>query len=182
MISAPALKVSLLPLRPARVVLYTARGRSARNFGSEDRIGDSSNDMRRKFKEIDYGGDIGIEAWGENTARALENATLGLFSLMVRGGVSSKVEREIAVQAASAEDLLIDWLSEVITTAASRGEVYCQTQIRSTGPAAVRGVIRGEPVESGRHDLRFDVKAATYHDVLFESGEDGCHVRVIFDL
>jgi SHS2 domain-containing protein len=138
--------------------------------------------MRRKYEEIDYGGDIGIEAWGEDTARVLEHATLGLFSLMVRGGVSVSVEREIAVQAASGEDLLVDWLSEVIANAASHGEVYCQTQIRSTGPAAVRGVIRGEPIQSGRHDLRFDVKAATYHDVLFERGEDGCHVRIIFDL
>jgi SHS2 domain-containing protein len=138
--------------------------------------------MEQRFEEFDYGGDIGIEAWGENTARVLEHATLGLFSLMVRGGVTVRVEREIAVRAASAEDLLIDWLSEVIATAGSHGEVYCQTQIYSTGPAAVRGVIRGEPIQSRRHDLRFDVKAATYHEVLFESGEDGCHVRVIFDL
>ena len=138
--------------------------------------------MKQKFREIDYGGDVGIEAWGGDTARVLENATLGLFSLMVRSGVSPRVEREINVRAASAEDLLIDWLSEVIATAATRGEVYSEAEIRSTGPAAASGVIRGEPIQSGRHELRFDVKAATYHDVLFECTNSGCRVRVVFDL
>lgn len=138
--------------------------------------------MERKFEEIDHCGDVGIEAWGEDTARALENVTLGLFSLMVRGGVEAEVEREITVHAVSVEDLLIDWLSEVIATAGSRGEVYCEAHVESIGPASVRGVVRGEAIEASRHDLRFDVKAATYHDVLFECNETGCRARVIFDL
>jgi SHS2 domain-containing protein len=138
--------------------------------------------MKKRFEEIDHGGDVGIEAWGEDTAGVLENATLGLFSLMVRGGVNSRIERALAVSAQSEGDLVVDWLSEVISTAGTRGEVYCEATIQMTDRYSVRGVIRGEPIDARRHELRFDVKAATYHGLLFERGKAGCRVRVIFDL
>lgn len=142
--------------------------------------------MDKIFEEIDHGGDVGIEAWGGDTARVLENTTLGLFSLMVRGGVRVRVERNLAVSASSPEDLLVDWLSEVISTASTRGEVYGEVEIHSTGPNSAVGVVRGEPIDPGRHELRFDVKAATYHGLLFERAGAregaGHHVRVVFDL
>jgi SHS2 domain-containing protein len=138
--------------------------------------------MDKKFEEIDHGGDVGIEAWGETTERALENVTLGLFALMTHGGVSARVKRELAVEAGSDEDLLVDWLSEVIAAASTHGEVYCKAEIRSSGPHSVLGVLRGESIDPARHEFRFDVKAATYHQLVFERGKSGCRVRVVFDL
>jgi SHS2 domain-containing protein len=48
--------------------------------------------------------------------------------------------------------------------------------------AAARGVVRGEGVDVDRHALRFDVKAATYHGLVFRESASGCFARVIFDL
>jgi SHS2 domain-containing protein len=138
--------------------------------------------MDTNFEEFDHCGDVGIEARGTDTANALEYATLGLFSLMVRGDVSALVERTLTVKASSEADLVVDWLSEVIAVAGTNGEVYCDVEIDSMGPWAVRGVIRGEPIDEGRHELRFDVKAATYHGLECEHGSEGCRLRVIFDL
>jgi SHS2 domain-containing protein len=138
--------------------------------------------MDKKFEEIDHSGDVGIEAFGVDEAEALENATCGLFSLMVYRGVSAQLERVLTVDAVSDEDMVVDWLSEVIAAASLNAEVYCGVQIERTGPHSVRGVIHGEPIDASRHELRFDVKAATYHGLEFERTSDGCRVRVIFDL
>lgn len=138
--------------------------------------------MGKKFKEIEHSGDVGIEAWGGDEVEALVNATLGLFSLMVYQGVTARVERKLEVRADNDEDMVVDWLSEVITTASTKGEVYGEVWIERTGPHAVRGVIRGEPIESGRHELRLEVKAATYHGLELKRTGDGCRVRIIFDL
>jgi SHS2 domain-containing protein len=138
--------------------------------------------MNRKFEEIDHSGDVGIEARGKDEVDALANATLGLFSLMVHNGVSARVERPLAIDSNSDEDLVVDWLSEVIATASMHGEVYGDVRIERTGAYSVRGVIRGEPIDAGRHQLRFDVKAATYHGLLVERKNDGCRIRVVFDL
>jgi len=138
--------------------------------------------MGKQFQEFDHSGDMGIEARGGDEAEALENATRGLFSLMVRGSVTVRVERELAVAAGSDEDMLVDWLSEVIAAASMHGEMYGAVRIERTGPHSVRGVIGGESIDEGRHQLRFDVKAATYHGLQFERTGRGIRVRVIFDL
>jgi SHS2 domain-containing protein len=134
------------------------------------------------FKEFDHCGDVGIEAWGKTVERVIENATVGLFSLMTTRAVTPLVEREIYVDAASGEDALVDWLSEVITTASTFGELYADVSIERLAAFSLRGWIRGEPIDEHRHELRFDVKAATYHQLVFERIDEGFHARVIFDL
>jgi SHS2 domain-containing protein len=138
--------------------------------------------MDEIYKEFDHSGDVGIESWGQTTAQVLENATLGLFSLMVRGEVAGRIDRKLTAEASSDEDLAVAWLSEIITAAATYGEVYGGVRIRSTGEHAVAGVVTGELIDEDRHELRFDVKAATYHGLIFERGGGGCHLRVIYDL
>ena len=144
--------------------------------------GVTGDTMGKKFEEIDHSGDVGLEAWGSTPAETLENVTLGLFSLMASGSVAATVERVLAVESGSDEEMVVDWLSEVIASASMHGEVYGGVRIEETGRHAVRGVIAGEPIDAGRHQLRFDVKAATYHRLRFERAGGGYRVRVIFDL
>jgi SHS2 domain-containing protein len=138
--------------------------------------------VTKRFTEIDHSGDVGIEVWGASIEEVIENITLGLFSLMVRGTVGTDVRRELSVASRSQEDLLVDWLSEVIATAATHCEVYGSVELQVMGSHELTGVIRGEAVQPERHDLRFEVKAATYHGLLFERLERGYHALVIFDL
>lgn len=136
----------------------------------------------RRFEEIDHSGDVGVEAQGATLAEVVENVTSGLFSLMTRAPVRPAVVRAIQVRAASVEALLVEWLSEVITLAATHGEVYGEVVVTRATEHAVSGEVRGEPVDPVRHDLRFDVKAATYHALLVERVRGGYRARVIFDL
>ena len=136
----------------------------------------------RTFREIDHSGDVGIEAWGESPARLFENMTLGLLSLMATGPVGVRVKRELLVHAERPSDLLVAWLSEVILSAATRGEVYSGVRIDVIDDCNIRGVVAGARIDAARHALRFEVKAATYHGLLFEETDDGLHARVIFDL
>jgi SHS2 domain-containing protein len=136
----------------------------------------------RGFVEIDHSGDIGVEAWGEDLAGVLRNATLGLLSLMRWNPVEPVVERRLRVTSASAEDLLVDWLGEVISVTGTYGELYGEVDVERAGEWYAEGVLRGERIDPERHALRFDVKAATYHRVRVERRSDGYHARVIFDL
>lgn len=134
------------------------------------------------FREFDHGGDIGIEAWGSDLAAMLENAAMGLFGLVARGRVDTAVERVISVSSSSAEDLLVDWLGEAISLSGIHGEVYGAVRIDRAGEWFASGVLLGERADPSKHELRFDVKAATYHRIAVERKEDGYHGRVIFDL
>ena len=141
--------------------------------------------MDAPFREIDHSGDIGIEARGDSLAELVENVSRGLFGLMCHGKVGGEVTRRLSVTSASREDLIVDWLSDIIAAASASGEVYgdIKVEIVGEGPegCSLTGVLRGERVTPG-HDLRFDVKAATYHGLELREDARGIGVRVIFDL
>lgn len=138
--------------------------------------------MPEPFQEIEHSGDIGIQAHGRDEKELFRNATLGLFALMYRGTVTAAVERTLTVTSSSRENLLVDWLSEVIAESGARGELYGEVVIRHVDHRSLEGVLRGETADPARHQLRFDVKAATYHELELRADRDGFHARVIFDL
>ena len=138
--------------------------------------------MEKPFTEIDHSGDVGIEARGRDVRELLANVTLGLFSLLYRADVKPVRERAIRVKAGSLEDLVVDWLGEVITLGGVHGELYGSVVVHDASEYSAAGIVRGESVDATRHQLRFDVKAATYHALSVEKDEHGLRARVIFDL
>jgi SHS2 domain-containing protein len=138
--------------------------------------------MPQSFVEFDHSGDVGIEAHGRDFPELICNTSLGLFALLYRGEVSSVVERRLRVTSRSREDLVVDWLNEVIAAGSAYGEIYQTVKITDVGDFFVEGVVTGENVDAERHDLRFDVKAATYHRLSLVEDEAGWQARVIFDL
>ncbi len=137
---------------------------------------------KKSFREIDHSGDVGIEAWGGTVAEVFENTAAGLLALMVDGEVGISVERCISVTSGSEEDLLVDFLSEIIASASLLGEVYSLVRVTSTGRYFARAVICGQAIADRACRLRFEVKAATYHELVFEQTAEGFHARVVFDL
>ncbi len=138
--------------------------------------------MDQPFVEVDHSGDIGIEAKGKDLAALIKNLTRGLFSLMYRGGVCAEIERRICVESNSAEELIIDWLSEVLAVSDIHGELYESVQIEKAGDYYIEGILEGEKLDPKKHDLRFHVKAATYHGLRIKKHGGVLRARVIFDL
>ena len=134
------------------------------------------------FREIDYSGDIAVEAWGATRAQMIENATRGLLGLLAWERVAPVLERRVAASAPDAGGLLVEWLSSVILLAATHGEIYGDVSVETAGPCDASGVLRGAPARENAALLRFDVKAATYHDLLVEETGGGHRCRVVFDL
>lgn len=137
--------------------------------------------MRSGFSEIDFSGDVGIEAWGPTERDVLAQAAYGLFNLMVSGTVRPVISRRVTVTSDNAENLVVDWLNELISTASLNGEVYGEVDVRPAGESGIEAEVRGEAIGE-KHRLRFDVKAATYHRIVFRATENGFYIRVIFDL
>jgi SHS2 domain-containing protein len=138
--------------------------------------------MARQFSEFDHSGDIGIEAYGRSLAEVLIHLTHGLFTLMYKGTVGGEIERRVRIQSNSSEDLLVDWLSEVLSLSAVHGELYGKVKVKHMRKNHVEALLYGERLDPVKHELRFEVKAATYHGLCLEKRGDKLVARVIFDL
>jgi SHS2 domain-containing protein len=46
----------------------------------------------------------------------------------------------------------------------------------------LEAVVSGEPIDQSRHELKIEVKAATYHELKVEERDGAWAARVIFDV
>lgn len=138
--------------------------------------------MQDRFEEIDHSGDIGIEVHAGTREALFEQAALGLSALMVTGAPTAQGAREVDVVSDDPGDLLLEWLSEIISLASAHAEVYVGVRAVSLDEQRVRAVLEGVPASAVEAQLRFDVKAATYHEYVCERRGGVYHARVIFDL
>lgn len=137
-----------------------------------------------RFEVFEHTADAGIKAYGHSLKALFENAAFGMFSLIADlNNVKSTGEFKVELKANDKEQLLVDWLGELIYI----HEVYNVLLkdfeielIKGDGDIALSGVVRGEAIDEDRHTLKTVVKAVTYH--MLEINEEKGYLAVIFDV
>ncbi len=140
------------------------------------------------FAIVEHTADIGLRIWAPTLEGLFEQAALGMISLLTDPAeVRPERTEEISVDGADLEEALIAWLQEILYRFEVRRFVPARIEIREVNPRGVRARIDGESLDRTRHEVRLDIKAATYHDIAVrrEQETDGSHrwsTTVIFDI
>ena len=135
-----------------------------------------------RFEVIDHTADVGIVAYGGNLGEAFANAAYGMFSLIAElDGVTENLCREIALQAPDQEVLLVDWLNELLYLFDVDHVIFSRFEISDLNQNQLRAKAYGEKIDTSRHQLKTEVKAATYHSLKIEEN-NGFRVQVILDI
>ena len=138
--------------------------------------------MNLKFEILDHTADTGIIAYGENLEKAFENTALGMFSLITElKNIKKDQIRKINVSATDRDNLLINWLNELIYLFDVDNLVFSNFDIIRLTDTTISATAYGEKVDLSRHEIKTGIKAATYHMLKIEEN-DGCRVQVLFDL
>lgn len=138
--------------------------------------------MRREFEIFDHTADVGVTAYGNDTAEAFANAARGLFSLIANLETIRELTcRETELAAPDQESLLVDWLNELIYLFDVEQLIFGRFEVELLPGVRLKAKSYGERVDKNRHILKTGVKAATYHMVEIEEGGE-CRVKVIFDI
>lgn len=137
---------------------------------------------KRSFEYLDHTADFILLARGVSPGELFSSAAEGMLELMV--GLSSVEEREtlsLSVKASDWESLLVDWLDELLFQFEAYGWIARRIVFEAIEPTGLRATTWGERVDPGRHDLRREVKAVTYHDLAVRR-TDGWEARVTLDV
>jgi SHS2 domain-containing protein len=139
--------------------------------------------VEKHFEVIDHTADIGIVAYGADIKQVFANAALGLFNLMSDlADFKENVRREVELSAEDVEILLVEWLNELIYIFDVEHIIFKRFEIEELTSTEIKATCFGEKIEPGKHKLKREIKAATYH-MLQISKEDGSYkVQVIFDI
>jgi SHS2 domain-containing protein len=135
------------------------------------------------FREIDHTADIGIEVEAETPSELFRRAGVALFSLMVGlEGVDLCEIREETVEAEGWENLLHDWLSQLLRQFLQDGFIAATITILDIDATHVRARLTGEKLDYERHDFETEIKAVTYHQLAVTCQDNRWRARVIFDV
>lgn len=174
------------------------RGKGASREAKKKRAARRTTTPALPYEYLGHPADVGFLARG----KTLEELFAAAAQAMVAYGwelerVKARAAVEIRARAATLEDLLYSWLSEVLFLADAERWVFKSFLVRevksSPGPPPleeaqgkavweVRATARGERFVKSRHRARTYIKAVTYHQLAVTQARQGWQATVYLDV
>ncbi len=149
----------------------------------------------KPYEILEHTADLRIRVIGKTKDELFRNALSGMMEYLKsekRKTKSAKqVKRKVKISSPDLNALLVDFLSEALTSADTHQEVYCEAEfINFPRPVAdaVRKKEAGLFLEArfiGRKIERFDrdIKAVTYHRLNIQKNKEGLwEATIVFDI
>ena len=142
---------------------------------------------RSAYRVLEHTGEVAVRATGRDLAEAFANAAKALFAVNVDlRGVRRRKVFQIRVEADRVENLLVEWLNELIYVSEAQGVLMREFEVKGPDASGARHVVSstcwGEPYDASRHRSRLHVKGATYSGTTVERRDGDCSVHVILDV
>ncbi len=135
------------------------------------------------FEIVEHTADVGVRATGVDLPELVANVARGMCSIVadpdtVRPGTA------VAVRASgdNHEDLMVHWLNELLYIIDAKHFLFCDFTVESVTDTNVKAKAWGEELDHSRHDIRTEVKAATYHELSVKKQDAGWTAFVLFDI
>lgn len=140
--------------------------------------------MRYKF--LDHTADVMFEAYGKNLNEVFRNAALAVFDVQCNlKKIGEKIKKRIKLKNESAEDLLFDFLGELIYLKDAKYLVFGKFDVKikeKKGKYFLDATACGEKINPKKHELKTDVKAITLHEFFLKKTKNGWRCRVLLDI
>lgn len=135
------------------------------------------------YETFAHTADLGLRVKASDLESLFADAGRGLTSIIVANLQGIRPAREVTLRVTGArrDDLLFDWLSEILYLFDSEHLLLSDFTVR-LDEDGLQATARGEPLDENRHRAEREVKAITYHGLRVEQTPDGWLAEVIVDI
>ena len=135
------------------------------------------------YEFFEHTADLGLRIRAGQLTTLFEEAACALFSAIVVNfeQVQPVDEATFELEADRRDDLLRDWLGELLYAFHADHRLFATFEVRLDGNR-LEAVARGEPIDPTRHEIDAEIKAVTYHGLKVQRDESGWLAEVIVDL
>jgi protein archease len=137
------------------------------------------------YEQFEHTADLGLRIVADSPEAIFAEAGLGFLDILIDDGpttVRPTMAETISLSADSYEDLLIDWLGELLYRFETSGMLFSRFAV-TLDRFRLDATACGERYDTARHRPGDPVKAVTYHRLKFEQHPDGRWLaEVILDL
>ncbi len=135
------------------------------------------------YEILEHTADVCIRVYGKSLDELFENSARAMMDLITdREKIKPSQEIEIEVDGETIEELLVHWLQEILYLHEVSKIVFKDFRLSLIGKTHAKGNALGEKIDMDRHELLFDIKAVTYHNLKIEPVNDRLKVDIVFDV
>jgi SHS2 domain-containing protein len=136
-----------------------------------------------RYKVFDHTADLGLDIYGKTVEELFANAAFAIFDNITNlENVQTAVERKITVEGDGWEDLLVNYLREVLYLFNGEALLLKDFSIMEIDPRHLEGQVSGEVYDSSKHKIHAEIKAVTYHQASVRETPEGWVGRLICDV
>ncbi|MFA5090877.1 MAG: archease [Candidatus Omnitrophota bacterium] len=139
----------------------------------------------KNYEFIEHTADIGIRVKGKDSEDLFKNAALAMFDIIAEKKDKARSESrqrkiEVRQEAGSLEELLVNWLNELLSLSAAEELIFFNFQSLQLK----NNKLKVEVIGRGFVDyiIKTEIKAATYCGLKLEQVYSGWQAEIIFDV
>jgi SHS2 domain-containing protein len=137
----------------------------------------------KPFEILDHTADIRIKVYGKDLKELFRNAAFGMCSILADlEGITASTELEIKVEAPDREELLVEWLDELLYNFYTKHIIFSEFNIKELTDTGLTSGVKGRFIGENKNRLKTEIKAATRHDLRIEKKEGHYEVQIVFDV
>ncbi|MBI4990670.1 archease [Candidatus Gottesmanbacteria bacterium] len=139
--------------------------------------------MKYKVLEGITTADVAYKVYGKTIEELFQNAAEAVEQVMVDlKTINPLNNQQLSISNQQLDNLLLDFLNELLFYKDSQGLVFCQFKISIRNKYELNAKLFGEKIDIKKHKLRCDVKAVTRHHLEIKKDDGKFIATIVLDI
>jgi SHS2 domain-containing protein len=133
------------------------------------------------FEELPHTADIRIRVKAESLEALFSESAVAMMKIMYGVNEPGTVQRTISIEADEVENLMMDFLSEVLFLSEVDDLVFSSAEVSLSGNH-LQATLSGEPFDPGKHRAGTEIKGVSYSGLRILKEDPGYVLDILFDV
>ncbi len=140
-------------------------------------------DNQKKYRVTTRQSDLVVKVVGDSQSDLFANSAFALFDVMTDvDKIDIKERLPLEVEGADRDDLMVNWMRELLYLYQGSGYLLKEIQIREVKDTVVKAEVCGEKIDPDRHEIKKEVTAVAYQQSRMEKTGNQWTAQLIFEL
>jgi SHS2 domain-containing protein len=133
------------------------------------------------YEELDHTADIRLRVRSPTADSLFAETAMAMMEIVYGESRPGTIERTIELEAGNSENLLLDFLSEVLYLSEVDYIVFSAATVHITGNS-LKAHLSGEPFDPERHRGGTEIKGISYSGLRIVKEDEGYVLDILFDV
>ena len=140
-------------------------------------------EKEKKYRLTTRQSELAVKVTGGSQADLFANSAFALFDVMSDvEKIEIKERMPLEVEGADRDDLLVNWMRELLYLYQRSGFLLKEFVIREVKDTSVKAEVCGEKIDPDRHEIKQEIAAVAYHQSRMTKTGNQWTAQLIFEV